>query len=466
MRRRNLIIGIFSLCSVLGKAQDMVVYGVIRDLPNRALIAGATVSVEDSLLVPLDRWVTGDSGDYEFYLQMDQLYTLRCSAPGYLPKHVVIDTRNVDASDEEREGGWGMNIDMSLSRAFEGVDTALLKIPFGYAAWSSADTMFAWDMAHTEKIRAQWAAILPAEDADVSKAYLPIPVPADQPPSWARFALVIGLVLLGRWGFALLFGRMADQVGAQQRMLMVMLVGAVVLGVIGLKLWSGAGWEHVFAFGAAAASLGLVAAVVKYSGPVLDHRLSDGMPIAAEERASGQKVLKLMSWSSYVLAIICGVFLFAVMDRTLQGEVHLLHNMGWATVIAVALFLLLQRLARRWFVHPADRMRFWLVLSGSLLFLVPTAVQLFDRMLVDSASVSRIAEIVEMNEVSGRRGRRTYHTIVLVDGVPKDIVMDKEEWDELTYTDALSLTIQRGPTGIDHITGWDPIFRGEEGGGE
>lgn len=461
MWRKIFLVGLVCLSGVLGQAQDLVIYGLIRESSGRELLAGSTVTIADSSLVPLDRWVTGDSGDYEFYLQMDQVYTMRCSSPGYLPKHVVIDTRNVDASEEEREGGWGMNIDMSLFRSFQGVDTALLKVPFGYAAWNSADTSFAWDMPHTEKVRAQWAAILPAKDAEVSEAFLPLPEPVDPPPSWARFAVAIGLILLGRWGFELLFARSSGSIATQQRLLLAMLAGAGLFGFLGWQYWSGTGWEHVLAFGAAVASIGLVVAVVRHCGPVLDHRLSEGVPMAPEERAGGQKILKWMSWSGYILAIVCGFVLFAAMERTLNGEEHLLFNLAWAAGLIIVLLVLLNRPAKRWFVHPADRVRFWLILGAVLLVLVPTGIHLTDRQLAGQASVQRLAEIVGLNEVSRRRGRTTFHAVVLVDGEEKDIVMENDQWDELGYSDALSLTIQRGPTGIDHITGWDPILRGE-----
>lgn len=462
MWRQHLLIGLFCSCGVLGSAQDLLVYGLIRERPARAPITGATISLEDSSLVPLDRWLTGDSGDYEFYLQMDQVYTLRCSAPGYFPKSVVLDTRNVDASAEDREGGWGMNIDMTLYRTFEGVDTALLNVPFGYAAWNAADTMFAWDMPHTEKIRAQWAAILPAEADVAEQASVRPSIDMAPPPVWTRFAVALAVVLLGRWGLALLFARIGDDVQARQRLLVAMLVGAAILGSAAWLHWSGTGWEHVLAFGAVVGAVGLVVVAVRQSGPVLDHGLENGIPIADEERARGRKFLKVLTWSAYIVAMISGFLLYAVWGRTLQDGTHLLHNAGWAMVLLAVLLLLLHRPVRRWFLHPADRVRFWLVLGGALLVIVPTAVQLMDRQLVGPASGSRIAEIVELNEVSGRRGRRTFHAIVLVDGVEKDIAMDKAEWDELTYTDALSLTIQRGPTGIDHITGWDAIYRGEE----
>jgi len=464
MSRQKILIGFFILSGSIGHAQDLLVYGLIRELSSKGLLIGATVTIADSQLVTLDRWVTGDSGDYEFYLQMDQIYTLRCSAPGYFAKSVVLDTRKVDASEEEREGGWGMNIDMTMYRTFDGVDTTLLNVPFGYAAWSSNDTMFVWDMAHTERIRAQWATVLPSREVGI-----PPPAIASEremePPLWSRFALAIGLILLGRWGFDLLFARIGEHVATRQRVLIAMLAGAAVFGCLAWLYWSAERWDHVLAFGAAVASVGLVIAAAQHSGPVLDQRLGDGMPIPQEERERGRRILKGMNWSIFLLTILCSFVMFYAMDRTLHGEARSVYLVGWALAVFVLLLLILHRPSRSWLVHPADRLRFWSVLGVALLFLIPTGMYLLDRMLAGPAS-SRLAEIVALNEVSGRKGRTTFHALVLVDGIEKDIRLDKEEWDELTHSDALSLTIQRGPAGIDHITAWDRVHRGKKGAGE
>lgn len=133
------------------QAQDEIyVYGHIRRYENRASIPNARV-----LLFPsegtTDTILANDTGYYECHL--DYLYwTLVFESPGLISKTVVID--GLDVPEQEREGGHGMNVDMTLFAPMPGRDFSFLEEPIGVARYSPVDSSLVWDPVVTDSMRA------------------------------------------------------------------------------------------------------------------------------------------------------------------------------------------------------------------------------------------------------------------------------------------------------------------------
>ncbi|NND93594.1 MAG: hypothetical protein HKN45_01945 [Flavobacteriales bacterium] len=145
----------FALFSINFSAQDnadLYVYGNVKDYFSRKKLSGVTVRVTQNGS-NFDSQSTSSSGKYEYFLPLDNDYTLIFEKSGYVSKKIRIDTRNIP--EEDRRGGFSMNPDMSLFEEFENVDFAVLNEPIGLGKYDPTRGNIEFDMEYTSRVQAE-----------------------------------------------------------------------------------------------------------------------------------------------------------------------------------------------------------------------------------------------------------------------------------------------------------------------
>jgi len=95
----------------------------------------------------------GNSGKFDFTLQLGYSYDLKFSRADYVTKIIRVDTRNIPA--EDRAGGFQMEFEASLFKYVEGFNTDILKEPIGKAAFDSQTNYISFDFDYTASMTAK-----------------------------------------------------------------------------------------------------------------------------------------------------------------------------------------------------------------------------------------------------------------------------------------------------------------------
>ncbi len=145
------------LCANALRAQNEVVhiYGQLRDDVNKKKLDGCKVTVfkDGSQADLID---TGTSGKYDLTLKLGHTYDIKFSKEGFLPKILRLDTRNIP--EEERYGGFDMNVPGTLFADREGFNTDLLKEPIAIAKYFPNEDALKFDEDYSAKKVAMIAA--------------------------------------------------------------------------------------------------------------------------------------------------------------------------------------------------------------------------------------------------------------------------------------------------------------------
>lgn len=124
------------------------VYGQLKDTGTKKKLDGCLVQVmKDGML--FDSYDAGSSGKYDFKLPLGFTYDIKFSKDNYLSKVIRIDTRNIP--EEDRYGGFDMNVDGTLFPYREGFNTDLLKDPMAVASYDKSGDGFGFDADYSEK---------------------------------------------------------------------------------------------------------------------------------------------------------------------------------------------------------------------------------------------------------------------------------------------------------------------------
>lgn len=138
--------------TLMTRAQNEVVhiYGQLRDDVNKKKLDGCKVTVfkDGSQADLID---TGNSGKYDLTLKLGHTYDIKFFKEGYLQKVIRLDTRNIP--EEERYGGFDMNVPGTLFPEREGFNTELLKEPIAIAKYfPNADGLMFDEDYSTKKV--------------------------------------------------------------------------------------------------------------------------------------------------------------------------------------------------------------------------------------------------------------------------------------------------------------------------
>lgn len=129
-------------------AANALVFGRIRDAETGEGMRTFHVQVSDVVSSALidSATVVDDSASYELVLDYGRHYRLMYTAPGYTAKQMLVDLRGIP--EELHAEGFGMNLDVRLVEALDGVDYSVLDEPLGIAAYHRSDTAIVWDSAY------------------------------------------------------------------------------------------------------------------------------------------------------------------------------------------------------------------------------------------------------------------------------------------------------------------------------
>lgn len=138
--------------AAFGQVDNVYVYGTVKDYVSSKKLDGITVTVFKNG-GKLAEVVTNASGKYEFNLDYGSDYKLMYSRAGMVSKNISIDTKNIP--EEERVGGHGMNVEMTLFTELPGIDFSVLQQPIGKAKFDPTTKEVTWDLQYTEQVRAE-----------------------------------------------------------------------------------------------------------------------------------------------------------------------------------------------------------------------------------------------------------------------------------------------------------------------
>ncbi len=148
---------LLTLGAAVAQVDNVYVYGTVKDYTSAKKLDGVVVSVYKNG-AKLTETTTNASGKYEFNLDYGADYKITYAKAGIVSKNITIDTRNIP--EEERVGGHGMNIEMTLFQELPGIDFSVLNQPIGKAKFDPTSSEVTWDLQYTEQIRSEIARLM------------------------------------------------------------------------------------------------------------------------------------------------------------------------------------------------------------------------------------------------------------------------------------------------------------------
>ena len=431
-------------------AQDMLIYGTIKGLPDKEPITNGAITIEEGG-VPVDATTSRDSGYYEFGLQLDHRYRIHYSAAGAIPKTLEIDLSGVDLASEDIEGGWGMNVDVTLYPEMDEVPDSLIERPFGRSAWNATDGNFAWDLDYTKGIRDAWSPWI----GSIGERRI---APPQEVWSARTSAIVLFTLLMLAWRVYVSdrFDAWVEFTPHERRSPALFILPITAFGALGLIGWEAHGWLGWWA--AMAATLSVSGALMLISK--WRHFLGSREPEAegAVDRTRATRVLNRMRLLGGIPALVCVFGLWSALDHTLRPEVHFVLHAALGAGLVLMLCLLFGGAIRRTFLAREDRVTFWTLCALFAVVLILGILHFADKELARPEH-RRVVEITGLFENTGRRGKVTYEAHVLVEGRSKELHLAQDQWNTASDLDALELHIGRGPLGGDHILAWELVRR-------
>ncbi len=96
--------------------------------------------------------ITANNGKYEFKLDFGHKYLIEFKKEGFASKKLQVDTRNV-TEKARKEGGFQMEVGMTLFKKIEGMDESVLDQPIGKASFYEKKSAIDWDYQYTAKVK-------------------------------------------------------------------------------------------------------------------------------------------------------------------------------------------------------------------------------------------------------------------------------------------------------------------------
>lgn len=172
MRRAALFLAL--LGGLLLQAQDVVVYGRVREHEVMRPIAGAVLALSSNGVHQLNV-VCDSTGYYKIALDVGRVWRIRYSAPGRVAKTVEMDLRTTPKDD----GGYGMNVDIRLFMNEPAKDFSWLEEPIGISSYDSTSSSLKWDMDYTAPRLSRMREMVPeVYDTELNDS-IPDPVPEE-----------------------------------------------------------------------------------------------------------------------------------------------------------------------------------------------------------------------------------------------------------------------------------------------
>lgn len=145
----------FIVGEVFSQNEIVHIYGQLRDDATKKKLDDCKVTVFKNG-VQADLINTGNSGKYDLKLNLGYTYDIKFSKDGFLQKIIRLDTRNIP--EEERYGGFDMNVPGTLFPDREGFNTDLLKEPVAIAKYFPNEDGLKFDEGYSKEKIAMIAA--------------------------------------------------------------------------------------------------------------------------------------------------------------------------------------------------------------------------------------------------------------------------------------------------------------------
>jgi hypothetical protein len=156
--RKGLVWALLLVAGHVYPQVDVVyVYGTVKDYSTSKKIDDVTVTVFKNGAKMIDVR-TNASGKYELNLDYGADYKILYSKDGVVDKNITIDTRNIP--EEDRVGGHGINVEMTLFPTIPDLDFSVLDKPIGKAKYDTSTGDVQFDMEYTAAIKNEIARLM------------------------------------------------------------------------------------------------------------------------------------------------------------------------------------------------------------------------------------------------------------------------------------------------------------------
>ncbi|MFK7757442.1 MAG: hypothetical protein AB8B53_10975 [Flavobacteriales bacterium] len=144
-----LTIGIL-LSTFLWAQDDFYIHGTVKQESTNQKMDNVEVQVfQDGKL--LDSYATSGNSKYEFQVSLGHLYLFKFSKSGFVNKSVEVNTKNIP--EEDQEGGFKLNMDMTLFEYVEGFNESIMDEPLGKAGYDVNMNDITFNLGHTTQMK-------------------------------------------------------------------------------------------------------------------------------------------------------------------------------------------------------------------------------------------------------------------------------------------------------------------------
>ena len=141
---------LFVAAQTYAQDEDLFIHGVVKDTESLKKLDVVKVEVYQNG-IQFDAYTTSSNGRYEFNVPLGFNYEVKFTKSDFVDKKVHFDTRNIP--DEDKRGGFKVNMDMTLFTFVEGFDTSILDQPIGKASFNPIENSIAFDFDYTSRVQ-------------------------------------------------------------------------------------------------------------------------------------------------------------------------------------------------------------------------------------------------------------------------------------------------------------------------
>ncbi len=136
--------------TIFGAVRTLLTDDTLKNVSITAMAMNDTVPIAHGRMLP--------NGGYELILDRSMDYRIQYNSPDHVSK--IIEIGSAKAAGNIPEGGYGMQIDIDLPKAFGGMDLSFLEEPAGRAIFDPLMGALIWDTRYSASVQERQAAML------------------------------------------------------------------------------------------------------------------------------------------------------------------------------------------------------------------------------------------------------------------------------------------------------------------
>ncbi len=145
-----LLTGIFLFLGIISWSQEVIhIYGAVKEMETSHKLESVLIQVTQDGKT-FESYTTSGSSKYELDLPLGHLYEINFSKTDYVGKKIQINTKYIP--EEDQEGGFKLELDMSLFVYIDGFNESILDEPIGIAAYEAERNSIEFDFDYTRQI--------------------------------------------------------------------------------------------------------------------------------------------------------------------------------------------------------------------------------------------------------------------------------------------------------------------------